>query len=65
MAGQYLADALRRRITRQEADGNTEGAKATAKRLKAVEKADAAEVAVDPEPKAAAPAEPKTTAKEK
>lgn len=60
--GAYLADALRRRIARQEADGDTEGAKATAKRLKALEKAETAEVAVEAEPK---PAEPKTTAKEK
>jgi hypothetical protein len=60
--GAYLADALRRRLARQEGDGDTEGAKATKKRLQAVEKAEAAEVVVD-EPKAAAKAE--TTTKEK
>jgi hypothetical protein len=71
--GAYLADALRRRLARQEADGDAEGAKATKKRLQAVEKAEPATV-VEDEPKATpsgvatvvedAP-KPKTAAKEK
>lgn len=53
--GVYLADALRRRLARQEADGDTEGAKLTEKRLKAAEKAEAAQPDADPVP------EPKAT----
>jgi len=63
--GAYLADALRRRLARQEADGDTEGAKATKKRLQVVDKAETVEnVAAEDEPKPVK-AEPKTTAKEK
>lgn len=51
--GAYLVDALRRRLARQEADGDTEGAKLTEKRLKAAEKAEAAEADAEPEPDAA------------
>lgn len=45
--GAYLADALRRRLARQEADGDKEGAAVTRKRLKTAE---AAEVDVENEP---------------